>query len=75
MTNEDAVEGAINSFVGLITGEKSGKVTIDVLCCFAGIVQVKPALETELGLWKKILDVNVTGSMICAKAVAKSSSL
>ena len=45
--------------------------SVDHLLCFAGIVGAQQALEIGLADWKKVLDVNTTGSWICAQAVAK----
>ncbi|MBD5654004.1 MAG: SDR family oxidoreductase [Candidatus Eremiobacteraeota bacterium] len=43
---------------------------IDVLVNSAGIAIIEPALETKLSSWRKTLDVNLTGSFMCAQAVA-----
>jgi NAD(P)-dependent dehydrogenase (short-subunit alcohol dehydrogenase family) len=43
---------------------------IDVLVNSAGIAIIEPALETKLSSWRRTLDVNVTGSFLCAQAVA-----
>jgi len=43
---------------------------IDVLVNSAGIAIIEPALETQLSSWSKTLDVNLTGSFLCAQAVA-----
>ena len=46
--------------------------SIDILCCFAGIVGCTHALEMTPQEWKRTFDVNTTGSFFCAQAVAKA---
>ena len=41
------------------------------LVCCAGIVGVVPALEETAEHWRQVVDVNLTGSFLCAKAVAQ----
>jgi NAD(P)-dependent dehydrogenase (short-subunit alcohol dehydrogenase family) len=43
---------------------------IDILVNSAGIAIIEPALETTAASWRKTLDVNLTGSFLCAQAVA-----
>ncbi len=43
---------------------------IDVLVNSAGIAIIEPALEATLEHWQTTLDVNLTGSFLCAQAVA-----
>ncbi|KAL8690881.1 MAG: hypothetical protein Q9218_003774 [Villophora microphyllina] len=45
--------------------------TIDILCCFAGVVSCTHAIDMSPEKWRRILDINTTGSFICAQAVAK----
>ncbi|KAL4958440.1 hypothetical protein BDW69DRAFT_179645 [Aspergillus filifer] len=45
--------------------------SIDVLCCFAGIVGCIDALHMPPSQFRKVLDVNTVGSFICAQAAAK----
>ncbi|KIK99180.1 hypothetical protein PAXRUDRAFT_30669 [Paxillus rubicundulus Ve08.2h10] len=45
--------------------------SVDILLCFAGVVACTHALEVSLEEWKRTLDINTTGSWICAQAVAK----
>nr|POE75453.1 nadp-dependent mannitol dehydrogenase [Quercus suber] len=45
--------------------------SVEHLFCFAGIVGCVHAMEMTEAQWRKTLDVNATGSFICAQAVAK----
>jgi len=45
--------------------------TIDILVNNAGIQQDSPFLEMSLDRWKSVLDVNLTGSFLCAKEAAR----
>jgi NAD(P)-dependent dehydrogenase (short-subunit alcohol dehydrogenase family) len=51
------------------TAERLG--SIDVLCCFAGVVGCTHALDMSVEEWKRTIDINSTGSFLCAQAVAK----
>jgi 3-oxoacyl-[acyl-carrier protein] reductase len=44
---------------------------IDILVNNAGIGHVKPFLEIPLAEWQKVLDTNLTGTFLCAQAVAR----
>jgi NAD(P)-dependent dehydrogenase (short-subunit alcohol dehydrogenase family) len=58
---------AIAAIVAAAERELGG---IDILVNSAGIAIIEPALETTLTSWRKTLDVNLTGSFLCAQAVA-----
>ena len=45
---------------------------ITTLLCFAGVVDTVHALELRPDAWRAVLDVNATGSFLCAQAVARS---
>ncbi|KAL8869697.1 MAG: hypothetical protein Q9174_004074, partial [Haloplaca sp. 1 TL-2023] len=45
--------------------------SIDILCCFAGIVGCTHAIDMTPEEWRRTLDINTTGSFLCAQAVAK----
>ncbi|KAI9715733.1 MAG: hypothetical protein M1828_000748 [Chrysothrix sp. TS-e1954] len=44
---------------------------VNVLCCFAGVVGCEHAVDMSESAWRRTLDVNTTGSFICAQAVAR----
>ncbi len=44
---------------------------IDVLVNSAGIVSLKPTVEFPVDEWQRIMDVNVRGTFLCCKEVAK----
>jgi sorbose reductase len=64
VTDGEAVERATES-----VAEQFGQ--IDLLLCFAGIVDCQHAIETAHSKWRRMLDVNATGPFICAQAAAK----
>ncbi|EGP88311.1 unnamed protein product [Zymoseptoria tritici ST99CH_1A5] len=45
--------------------------SLDHLFCFAGIVGCVHSMEMTEAQWRKTLDVNTTGSFLCAQAAAK----
>lgn len=45
--------------------------SLDHLFCFAGIVGCYHAIEMTDNQWRKTIDVNTTGSFICAQAAAR----
>ncbi|KAF7714654.1 Uncharacterized protein PECH_008318 [Penicillium ucsense] len=45
--------------------------SVDILVCFAGVVGCVDALEMPASQWRKIIDINTTGSFICAQAAAR----
>lgn len=44
---------------------------INILLCFAGIVCTEASADVSIDRWRQVLDVNTTGSFICAQAVAR----
>ena len=64
VTNETAAEKAV-----AMTGEALGR--IDGVVNSAGIAADIPALDTPIELFRKILDVNVVGTFIVARAAAR----
>lgn len=65
VTDEEAVNAAIAETVQLLG-------SVDMLVCLAGIVHTSHALDTPISTWRKVLDVNTTGTFICARAAARA---
>ena len=63
-------EESVNTAVNVIARDFRG---IDILLCFAGITESKLAIEYPIDSWRRIFDVNVHGSFLVARAVARSS--
>ncbi|KAL7941907.1 hypothetical protein V8C42DRAFT_334044 [Trichoderma barbatum] len=64
ITDEVAVGKAV-----VLTAEILG--SVDILLCFAGVVGCVHAVEMTAAEWCRTLDINTTGSFLCAQAVAK----
>ncbi|PKS13165.1 hypothetical protein jhhlp_000509 [Lomentospora prolificans] len=45
--------------------------SVDAMICFVGVVGCVDALEMPVAQWRRILDINTTGSFICAQAAAR----
>ncbi len=45
--------------------------SVDILCCFAGIVGCAHSISTSASQFRKVVDVNLNGSFLCAQAAAK----
>ena len=44
---------------------------IDIFVNVAGIISYEPVTKITLGEWQRILDINLTGAMICCREVCK----
>lgn len=64
VTDDTAVQRAVNH-----AAVELG--TIDHLLCFSGIVGCVNAIDMSAAQWRRIMDVNTTGSFLCAQAVAR----
>ncbi|KAL4908301.1 hypothetical protein BDW74DRAFT_147225 [Aspergillus multicolor] len=64
ITDETAVDAAFFEAASTLG-------SVDILCCFAGIVGCADALTIPPAQFRKVLDVNTTGAFICAQAAAK----
>ncbi|KAJ9362588.1 hypothetical protein DTO027B9_265 [Paecilomyces variotii] len=64
VTDEVAVESALNETTKVLG-------SIDILLCFAGVVGCVETLEMPVSQWRKVIDINTTGTFICAQAVAR----
>lgn len=58
-------EAAVARWVGGLDGLRG-------LVCSAGISAATPVLDAEPALFRRILDVNLTGSFLCAQAAARA---
>jgi len=45
--------------------------SVDMLLCFAGVVGCTHAIDMTAAEFRRVLDINTTGSFICAQAAAK----
>jgi sorbose reductase len=64
ITDEIAIDTAVSETVELLG-------SVDILLCFAGVVGCTHAIDVTAAEWRRILDINTTGSFLCAQAVAK----
>ncbi|KAF7594626.1 hypothetical protein BBP40_008716 [Aspergillus hancockii] len=64
VTDEVAVEAAVEETTRILG-------SVDILFCFVGVVGCMHALDMPVSQWRKIIDVNTTGSFICAQAAAQ----
>ena len=55
----------------IFTGVRDELGTPDALVNSAGILQVQPALELEAADWRRVIEVNLTGSFLCNQAAAR----
>ena len=62
-------EAQVNSMVD-ITMKEYGK--LDILVSNAGILSAKPVIEISFEEWKKVIEINLFGYFICAKAAVKA---
>jgi sorbose reductase len=64
ITDEAAVEAAVVETARLLG-------SVDILLCFAGVVGCTHAIGMTAAEWRRTLDINATGSFLCAQAAAK----
>lgn len=65
VTDEAAVNNTVEETASAFGG-------IGILLCFAGITECKLAVEYPIDSWRRIFDVNIHGSFLVARAVARS---
>jgi NAD(P)-dependent dehydrogenase (short-subunit alcohol dehydrogenase family) len=65
-TDEDAVETALDHLAAA-----AGRPAPDGAVCNAGIVRFGPLLDASLAEWRTVVDVNLTGTFVTARAVAR----
>ncbi|KAL8712636.1 MAG: hypothetical protein Q9220_003167 [cf. Caloplaca sp. 1 TL-2023] len=61
-------EAAVDSVVEALADKFGG---IDLLVCFAGITGSELSVEYDIDRWRKIFDVNLHGSFLVARSVAR----
>lgn len=59
---------AVRSLFAQVEAEHGG---VDVLVNNAAVVLAKPALETSLADWQRVLEVNLTGVFLCSQEAAR----
>lgn len=64
VTSELAVNKAFSECVSFLS-------SIDILCCFAGIVGCVHSVDVTSTDFKRVVDVNLSGSFLCAQVAAK----
>lgn len=64
VTDEVAVGAAVEETVRELG-------SIDMLLSFVGVVGCVETIEVPVSLWRKVLDINTTGTFICAQAAAR----
>lgn len=64
VTSAESVKGAFED-----AAKELG--SIEILCCFAGVVGCTHAIDMTPEQWRKTMDINTTGSFLCAQAAAK----
>lgn len=68
ITNAEQLESAVKLTVSELR-------SVDILCCFAGVVGCTHAIDMTASEWKSRLDINTTGSFLSAQAAARYSPL
>ena len=64
-TDEHQVEAALDRFAEVTGGPP------DALVCNAGIVRFAPLLDLDVDDWRAVVDVNLSGTFVAARAVAR----
>ncbi|KAH7324958.1 oxidoreductase [Stachybotrys elegans] len=64
VTKEDEVAAGVEETVARLG-------SVDMMVCFAGIVGCVHALDMTASQWRKVLEVNTTGTFLCAQAAGR----
>lgn len=65
-TDERSVDAALDDLA-----EETGRAAPDAVVCNAGIVRFGPLLDADVDDWRAVVDVNLTGTFVTARAVAR----
>ncbi len=65
-TDEAALEAALDELAAA-----TGQASPDAVVANAGIVRFGPLLDLDLDQWRAVVDVNLTGTLLTARAVAR----
>ena len=65
-TDEGSVEDALDRF-----GDATGQAAPDGVVCNAGIVRFAPLMDLTSADWRTVVDVNLTGTFLTARAAAR----
>jgi NAD(P)-dependent dehydrogenase (short-subunit alcohol dehydrogenase family) len=64
VADEASVEAAFDACVGQLGG-------IDIAVANAGVLALSRAVDTDLRMWQRVLDVNLTGAFLTARGAAR----
>lgn len=64
VTNADQLQSTVE-----LVAEELG--SVDIMCCFAGVVGCTHAVDMKPEEWKRTLDINTTGTFLSAQAAAR----
>jgi sorbitol-6-phosphate 2-dehydrogenase len=64
VTNENEVEAMVSACIG-----KYGR--LDIMVCNAAILIAKAVVDFPVNEWRKMIDINLTGYFLCARAAAR----
>jgi len=64
VTNADQLQSAVEEVAREIG-------SVDIMCCFAGVVSCTHAIDMKPEHWKQTLDINSTGTFLSAQAAAR----
>ena len=67
-TDPDQVDQALDALA-----DRTGQPAPDAIVCNAGIVRFGPLVDLDLAAWQAALDVNLTGTFVTARAVARQA--
>jgi NADP-dependent 3-hydroxy acid dehydrogenase YdfG len=45
--------------------------SVNIMCCFAGVVGCTPSVDVRAEEWKRVMDINCNGVFLCAQAAAR----